>query len=234
MDLFSLLGAFIAGILSFFSPCILPLLPVYLSFITGYALEGGTEKRKNRWRTIFGTLCFGFGFSVVFILLGATATGIGRIFAEYQLVLTKISGAAVILLGLHVTGIIKIMPLYKEKRIRIKTERNAKHRFWQAFLMGFAFSFGWTPCITPVLAGILVLAAQQQSVYKGVILLAFYSAGLWLPFMTAALFTAPVMNILAKRPKIAVRATAAAGVFLIVMGVILLTGRMSGITSLFY
>ncbi len=233
MDPFSLSGSFIAGILSFLSPCILPLLPAYLSFITGYTLEDSRAGKKFNWQAIWGTLCFGLGFSVVFILLGATATGVGRVLIEYQHIIIKVLGAVVILLGLHMTGILKLTPLYKEKKIHIRPKHNTKHRFWQAFAMGFAFSFGWTPCITPVLAGILTIAAQQQSVYEGVILLAFYSAGLWVPFMIAALFTSPVLAFLARYPKIAARAELCAGVLLIMMGILLITGQMTRITAMF-
>ena len=223
--------AALGGALSFVSPCILPLIPAYLSFITGYTLEERELGGKKR-RTVTGTFFFGLGFSLVFVLLGATAAGIGRILIDYQDALAKIFGVIVILLGFHLTGVIKLMPLYKEKRIPIKVELKTKRRFLQPFVMGIAFSLGWTPCITPVLAGILTLAAQQQSVYKGVILLAFYSAGLWIPFMVAALFTAPILNLFSRSPKIASRASIVAGILLIIMGALLFTGQIARITTI--
>lgn len=231
METFNLSTAFVAGILSFLSPCILPLLPGYLSFITGYSLDQTDEKAYN-FRAVKGALVFGLGFTIIFVLMGATATAIGRVIVQNLHVLSIIMGIIVIILGLHMLGIFRIKFLYNEKKIHIKAKKESKHPLIQAFLLGLAFAIGWTPCIGPILGGILTMAAHQDSVRSGMMLLSSYSIGLWLPFMLAALFTAPVLGWLAKHPKIALRAQQIAGIVLIIMGALLLTGQMARLSAL--
>lgn len=179
------LAAFLAGILSFLSPCVLPLVPGYVSLISGASVEELQSSERRMLRTVMlHSLTFVLGFSVVFIALGAVATGVGQIVNEYHSLLSKIAGIVVIIFGLHLTGLLKIKALYADKRLHeVKGGASAVG----SFAVGFAFAFGWTPCIGPILATILVLAGAQQTVWKGVILLAVYSLGLAVPFLLTSL-----------------------------------------------
>ena len=179
------LAAFFAGILSFLSPCVLPLVPGYVSLISGASVD----ELKSSERRVLGTvmlhsLTFVLGFSVVFIALGAVATGVGQVVNEYHSLLSKVAGVVVIIFGLHLTGILKIKALYADKRMHdVKGSSSAVG----SFAVGFAFAFGWTPCIGPILATILVLAGAQGTVLKGIVLLAVYSLCLAVPFLLTSL-----------------------------------------------
>jgi len=179
------LAAFLAGLLSFLSPCVLPLVPGYVSLISGASVEELQAPQRRMLRTVMlHSLTFVLGFSVVFIALGAVATGVGQIVNQYHSLLSKIAGVIVIIFGLHLTGILKIKALYADKRLHdVKGSSSAVG----SFAVGFAFAFGWTPCIGPILATILVLAGAQETVWKGVILLAVYSLGLAVPFLLTSL-----------------------------------------------
>lgn len=231
MNIFNFWAAFAAGVLSFLSPCILPLLPGYLSFITGFTLDKSHEK-PGRFRAVKGALAFGAGFSLVFIAMGATATAVGRLFVAYQHIFTAVLGVVVIIMGLHLTGIFRIKFFYNEKKLQVKPKREAKYPLVQAFIIGLAFAFGWTPCVGPILGGILTLAANQDSVTHGILLLSAYSLGLWLPFLAAALFTTPILSFLSKHPKLALRAEQIAGILLIIVGILLVTGYMSYLSTI--
>jgi cytochrome c-type biogenesis protein len=181
-------AAFIAGTVSFLSPCVLPLVPGYISLISGATLEElqeSTLERKRLMRMVMtNSLAFIVGFSIVFILLGAVATKLGQLTRSYHSILTVVAGAVIVIFGLHLTGLLKIRFLYADKRMHsLKSDPN----LWGSFLVGFAFAFGWTPCIGPILSAILTLAASEDSVSKGVGLLAVYSAGLALPFLLTSL-----------------------------------------------
>ena len=179
------LAAFLAGILSFLSPCVLPLVPGYVSLISGATVEDlQAEDRRMLGTVMLHSLTFILGFSVVFIALGAVATGIGQIANEYHNLLAKVAGVIVIVFGLHLMGLLKIKALYADKRMHdVKGGSSALG----SFAVGFAFAFGWTPCIGPILATILVLAGAQETVFKGVLLLAVYSLGLAVPFLLTSL-----------------------------------------------
>ncbi len=179
------LAAFLAGVLSFLSPCVLPLVPGYVSLISGTSVEELQSAERRMLRTVMlHSLTFVLGFSVVFIALGAVATGVGQIVNQYHSLLSKIAGIVVILFGLHLTGLLKIKALYADKRLHdVKGGASAMG----SFAVGFAFAFGWTPCIGPILATILVLAGAQETVWKGVLLLAVYSLGLAVPFLLTSL-----------------------------------------------
>jgi cytochrome c-type biogenesis protein len=179
------LAAFVAGILSFLSPCVLPLVPGYVSLISGATAEDlQSEDRRMLGTVMLHSLTFILGFSVVFIALGAVATGIGQFANEYHNVLAKLAGIVVIVFGLHLTGLLKIKALYADKRLHdVKGGSSA----FGSFAVGFAFAFGWTPCIGPILATILVFAGAQETVFKGVLLLAIYSLGLAVPFLLTSL-----------------------------------------------
>lgn len=175
------IAAFVAGLLSFLSPCVLPLVPGYVSLISGASVD----EMQFSERPMFGTvmlhsLTFILGFSFVFIVLGAVATGLGQVFNQYHHILARVAGIIVIIFGLHLTGLLKIKALYADKRLHnVKGSSSALG----CFAVGFAFAFGWTPCIGPILAAILALASQQEEVAKGVLLLAIYSLGLAVPFL---------------------------------------------------
>jgi len=179
--------AIFAGFLSFISPCVLPLIPGYLSFISGVSIEELSSKEKSKdhlFRVVINTFFFVVGFSLVFILLGATATWIGEMLQQYMGWFNRVAGVMVFLFGLHVAGLFQIKALNYEKRF---SASNKKMGVIGSVLIGIAFAFGWTPCIGPILGSILTLAAQQNSVSSGIILLAFYSAGLGVPFILTAL-----------------------------------------------
>jgi cytochrome c-type biogenesis protein len=180
------IAAFVAGILSFLSPCVLPLVPGYVSLISGTTLDGlqTDTNRKLLPRVMFSSLMFILGFSLVFILLGAIATTAGQLANQYRPVLTIVAGLIIIVFGLHLTGVLKIKALYMDKRLHGMKSSGTP---WGAFLVGFAFAFGWTPCIGPILTTILAFAANEDTVMKGTLLLAVYSAGLAVPFLLTSL-----------------------------------------------
>ena len=183
----SILVAFSAGLLSFVSPCILPLIPSYLTYMTGGSfsdLTAGDSMVKVRWNTFRHSLSFAIGFTVVFTLMGASATSIGGLLLKHQYLILKIGGIIIILLGIHFLGIFKFNFLEKNKQFQLKRQRIG---LFGSFLTGVTFAAGWTPCIGPILATILLCASSTGSVYKGIMLLAFYSLGLALPFFFAGL-----------------------------------------------
>jgi cytochrome c-type biogenesis protein len=179
------IAAFVAGLLSFLSPCVLPLVPGYVSLISGATVEDLQSSDRRLLRTVMlHSVTFVLGFSVVFIALGAVATSVGQFANQYHGLLTKIAGGVVIIFGLHLTGLLKIKALYADKRLHnVKGSSSVAG----SFLVGFAFAFGWTPCIGPILAAILVLAETQDTVLKGILLLAIYSLGLAVPFLLTSL-----------------------------------------------
>jgi cytochrome c-type biogenesis protein len=179
----TLLAAFAAGVLSFVSPCVLPLIPGYISFISGLTLEemqGEESRSASRRHVIIASLAFVLGFTVVFVAAGASATAIGKFLFSQSTIIKRIAGAILIVLGLHMMGVFRIGFLESEKRIH--TQRKPAGPIG-AFLVGIAFAFGWTPCIGPILGGILTIAASRESVGEGVRLLAIYSLGLGVPFL---------------------------------------------------
>jgi len=179
------LAAFLAGLISFLSPCVLPLVPGYVSLISGVGVEElkAQEGRLLR-KVMLNSAAFILGFSIVFITLGAISTEVGLFLARYKSLLAQVAGVVIIVFGLHLTGIFKIKALYADTRMHsVKGGSTA----WGAFVIGFAFAFGWTPCVGPILAVILGFAAAQDSVFKGILLLAVYSMGLAVPFLLTSL-----------------------------------------------
>ncbi|UCE25806.1 MAG: cytochrome c biogenesis protein CcdA [Candidatus Zixiibacteriota bacterium] len=180
-------AAVFAGFLSFISPCVLPLIPGYLSFISGVSIEDLSTREKagsHTWKVVINTVFFVLGFSLVFVLLGAGATKIGRLLQSNLDIFNKVAGVVVFLFGLHVAGLLKIKALNYEKRFHA---RQKSMGVLGSMAIGIAFAFGWTPCIGPILGAILTLAAQQGSINHGIMLLLFYSAGLGIPFILTAL-----------------------------------------------
>jgi cytochrome c-type biogenesis protein len=190
-------AAFAAGMLSFLSPCVLPLVPPYLVYMTGTSLErladAEPEPRVCR-EAVVAALLFVLGFSTVFVALGASASALGALLHAYSYVLGKIAGVVIIIMGLHFLGLTPIAWLMREKRVQVAKPVG----IWGAYLMGLAFAFGWTPCIGPVLGTILAIAGSEGSVGEGAGLLAVYSLGLGIPFIAAALAVEPFAAFLAR------------------------------------
>ena len=179
--------AFSSGILSFFSPCVLPLIPSYITFLVGdYSKqEEGHENSYKRTELLIPALIFIVGFSFVFISLGLSASFLGKVFLKNQSLLRKIGGILVIILGLHVSGVFKIKALYRQKGFELPDDLN---KYLRALVMGIALAFAWTPCVGPILSSILVYASTSQNILQGSTLLAFYSMGFAIPFLLVAFF----------------------------------------------
>jgi cytochrome c-type biogenesis protein len=218
------LAAFLAGILSFLSPCVLPLVPGYVSLISGASVEDLQSPERRMLRTVMlHSVTFVLGFSVVFIALGAAATGIGQVVTEYHSLLSKVAGIIVIIFGLHLTGIWKIKALYADKRLHdVKGGSSAVG----SFAVGFAFAFGWTPCIGPILATILVLAGAQQTVLKGIVLLAVYSLGLAVPFLLTSLGVDRFLSFYGRFRRHLHTVEVISGVLLIAVGVLIFLNNL--------
>ncbi len=217
-------AAFVAGLLSFLSPCVLPLIPGYLSFMTGLTvadLEGGASRRAS----LVPALLFVAGFSTVFIVLGASASILGSLLLEHRFWLERAAGLLVIAFGVLMLGLIRLPWLYGEARFDLSRAR----RFGPAagFVMGAAFAFGWTPCVGPVLGAILALAGASASVGQGVVLLLAYSAGLGVPFVAVAALFGTMSPLLARVNRHALLLNRVAGTLLIAVGLLIATGRMS-------
>jgi cytochrome c-type biogenesis protein len=183
----TLIAAFVAGFLSFISPCVLPLIPGYVSFVSGVSLEdmrGETAVSSARRRVLVTSLFFVLGFSLVFIALGATASVVGHFLLEKQPILAKIAGVLLVIFGLHTMGVFRIGFLESEKRMQANRKPAGA---LGAVLVGIAFAFGWSPCIGPILGGILALAAAKDTVWEGTELLAVYSVGLGIPFLLTSI-----------------------------------------------
>ena len=218
-------AAFLAGFLSFLSPCVLPLIPAYFTFITGFSLEELTEDRNSeiRKKVVFSTVSFVCGFSLVFILMGASASYLGGLIYNYREIIRIIGGILIILMGVHLTGIIRIPGLDVEKRIHMK--KKPLH-FLGVFIIGMAFGAGWSPCIGPLLGSILIIAGSQETVRQGIVLLAIYSAGLALPFIILSVFIHLLLMVIKKASRFLQYVNAAAGILLIIAGLILVTNKL--------
>jgi cytochrome c-type biogenesis protein len=223
------LAAFGAGVLSFLSPCVLPLVPPYLCFLGGLSMEqlqsgvAGEQAVALRRRTLLAASLFVLGFSTVFVSLGATASAVSRLLAEWSLLLAKVAGVVIILLGLHFLGVFKIALLNRE--IRFRPEKPAG--LLGAYLIGLAFAFGWTPCVGPVLAGVLFVAGTEETVLRGALLLAAYAAGLGLPFLLSALLLDRAVAGLRKIRRWIPTVERATGALLVATGLLFVTGRLN-------
>ncbi len=223
------IAAFLAGLVSFLSPCVLPLVPGYVSLISGAGVEELKSQESQLFRKVMlNSLAFILGFSIVFISLGAISTEVGQLLARYKSVIAQIAGVVIILFGLHLTGIFKIKALYTDARLHsVKGSSTA----WGAFVIGFAFAFGWTPCVGPILAVILGFAAAQDSVFKGIVLLAVYSLGLAVPFLLAALLIERFLKFYARFRSLMHFLEVFSGGLLIVLGILLVIGRFTIISN---
>jgi cytochrome c-type biogenesis protein len=223
----SLATAFIAGVLSFISPCVLPLVPGYLSFISGLSLEemrGTGDSRRSRRHVFVASLAFVLGFSVVFIALGASASAVGQFLMARLSLIGKIAGVVLVLFGLHTMGLLQIRWLYQEKRVQADRKPAGP---LGAFFVGLAFAFGWTPCIGPILAAILAVAAAQDTIAQGVLLLAVYSAGLGIPFLLTSLAVNQFFAAFAKIRRYYKAIEVTAGALMVAVGVLIFTNRFT-------
>lgn len=228
LSLFGILIAFLAGVISFLSPCVLPLVPGYVSYIAGGSLEDLTEDPSagRRMRAIYLSLFFVLGFSLVFMGLGASASAVGEFLLSNKRLFENIAGAVIIVFGLYLMGLLKIPFMAREMRF---VSRAAGGHPASALLLGAAFAFGWTPCIGPVLGGILTMSANTNEIGAGVILLAFYSLGLGLPFLAAAAFTGFFLNSMKSMRRAGRYFQFIAGAVMVAMGVALITGYLSSL-----
>ncbi|MEE8448713.1 MAG: cytochrome c biogenesis CcdA family protein [Thermodesulfobacteriota bacterium] len=221
-----LVGAFLAGMVSFFSPCILPLIPGYISTISGVSFDQLTEKRAQPLvvrKAIVGSLLFGLGFTIIFVLLGATATMAGKFLFSHINLLKRAAGILVIIFGLHVSGLIPFGFLNREKRFWLK---ETAWRPITPFLLGSAFAFGWTPCLGPILGVILTYASMKSTVDQGALLLATYSLGLGVPFFFAALAINSFLKLFGKIRNQLRLIRLVSGLLLVVLGLLVLTDNL--------
>jgi cytochrome c-type biogenesis protein len=223
------IAAFLAGLVSFLSPCVLPLVPGYVSLISGAGVEQlKTQETQLLRKVMLNSVAFILGFSVVFITLGAVATEVSQMLSRYRSTLAQVAGVVIILFGLHLTGVFKIKALYTDARLHsVKGGSTA----WGAFVIGFAFAFGWTPCVGPVLTVILTFAAAQDSITKGVMLLAIYSMGLAVPFLLTALGVERFLKFYSRFRVHMHAIEVASGALLVALGVLLVLGRFTIISN---
>ncbi len=222
----SYFAALFAGLISFLSPCVLPLVPPYLVYMAGASLERLADEEPEprvRKETALAACLFVAGFSTVFIALGASATLIGSLLRAYSHWLSIIAGVVIIIMGLHFLGLTRISFLLREKRLGMAKPIG----LWGAYVMGLAFAFGWTPCIGPILAAILAVAASEATVMKGAALLAVYSLGLGIPFLLAALLAEPFAAFLSRFRAHLQKVEMAMGGLLVLTGIMFLTGTIT-------
>ena len=225
----SIPAALAAGIISFLSPCVLPLVPPYLIYLTGATIEhvaNDEESRASKRAVMLSALVFVLGFSTVFVALGASASLIGGLIRAWSAQLSIVAGIAIILMGMHFLGLTRIGFLMREGRLPIPKPVG----LWGAYVMGLAFAFGWTPCIGPILAAILSVAASETTVTKGAGLLAVYSAGLGIPFLIAAFMVEQFSAVLARMKKHLATVERVMGVLMILVGIGFLTGAVTDVS----
>jgi len=229
----STLIAFTAGLLSFVSPCVLPLVPSYITYITGVSFQDLTDekaKSKVRLATTLHSILFITGFSTVFILMGASASYLGQILIEYQSWIMKVGGVLIIILGIQFTGIINIPFLQMEKRFEMGKKPLG---YLGSFLVGVVFAAGWTPCIGPILSTILIYASTAKSFTTGILLLAVYSLGLGIPFFLSSLAFNSFLSAFDKIKRYMRWVTLISGIFLIAIGILILTDTLRDINAFF-
>jgi len=223
--------AFIAGLVSFLSPCVLPLVPGYISIVSGSSLDQLKARAKDAslLRTVLlSSVMFIVGFSITFILLGASATWIGQVLVSRRELLDKIAGLILIVFGIHVLGIVKINALYQDKRFH---NVGKPRGVIGAFVLGLAFAFGWTPCLGPILAGILTIASTKQTVAGGMVLLGVYSAGLGIPFLLTSFALNQFLSFYGRFKKHFHAVEVASGALVIAVGVLMITGSLTRLAS---
>ena len=221
--------AFVAGLLSFLSPCVLPLVPSYLGFITGMSLDdlrGGTNRRA----ILVPALAFVAGFSVVFLMLGLSATLLGQMFQYYKVWIARVGGVLIIIFGLHLLGVFRIMPLLRERRLQLESKPAG---VMGAGVAGLVFGAGWTPCIGPILGGLITMASIRANMGQGLFLLGFYSLGLAVPFLAAAMMTGAFLNSSKRIRRWLPVIEKTSGAILLVAGVLMVTGSFTLLAAYF-
>jgi cytochrome c-type biogenesis protein len=221
-------GALVAGLLSFASPCVLPLIPAYISFLGGASLSQLTEEDgvdvATQKRVIYAAIAFVLGFSTVFIALGASATTISALIAQNSLLLGQIAGVIIVIFGLHFIGVFRIGFLNFEKRFHLE---NKPTGLAGSYILGLAFAFGWTPCVGPILASVLMVATSGDSIGYGISLLTVYAAGLGIPFLVAAFAVKPFMKFLSRFKSQMRKIELTIGGLLIITGITIFTGDLA-------
>ena len=228
----SFIIVFLEGLVSFLSPCILPLIPIYITYLAGNAkqtLDDGTIVYKRK-KVFFHTICFTIGICCTFFLLGLSFSALGIFFSKYQILFTRIGGIIIVLLGLFQLGIFDFKFLQKERKINFDISQKQVNPLI-AFFMGFAFSFAWTPCVGPALASVLILASSSKNVFTGNFLIFIYSLGFILPFLILGLFTSKVLNFFKQNQKIIKYTVKISGILLVIIGIMTFTGYMNGISK---
>ena len=228
----SFIIVFLEGLVSFLSPCILPLIPIYITYLAGNAkqtLDDGTIVYKRK-KVFFHTICFTIGICCTFFLLGLSFSALGIFFSKYQILFTRIGGIIIVLLGLFQLGIFDFKFLQKERKINFDISQKQVNPLI-AFFMGFTFSFAWTPCVGPALASVLILASSSKNVFTGNFLIFIYSLGFILPFLILGLFTSKVLNFFKQNQKIIKYTVKISGILLVIIGIMTFTGYMNGISK---
>lgn len=228
----SLFGALLAGLLSFVSPCILPLVPPYLGFLAGASLDqivgdpnhAAAAERRIAARVVLAAVAFVLGFATVFVILGASASALSQMLIDYSDWLAKLAGIVIVMLGLHFTGVLRIPLLNRDTRIHLQRKPAG---LLGAYVVGLAFAFGWSPCVGPVLATILTVAGTKESAADGALLLGAYAAGIGIPFLAAAMFVRPFLRLMRGARRWIRGVEIATGVLLIATGVTIFTGTFA-------
>ena len=224
-----LFAAFLAGLVSFLSPCVLPLVPGYVSMISGAGLEELKRRDSRLMRAVLlNSILFVLGFTLVFLALGAVATSLGQLVRQHIALLSRVAGVVIVLLGLHQTGVLPLRLLYADKRFHGMPPGTGAVR---AFLTGSAFGFGWTPCVGPILAVILTFAAAESTVAKGIGLLGVYALGLAIPFLLTAFGIEGFLKFYARFRQHLHKLEIAGGVVMIVVGVLIFTGNFIALNA---
>jgi len=225
-------GAALAGLLSFLSPCILPMVPFYLSYMAGASVrelrDGGTVAPGARGRMVLRAAAFALGVTTIFLFLGLGATALGQAFAQWKETLSWVAAAVLILFGLHFLGVLRIGLLYREARVQSEAKPST---LIGAYVMGLAFGFGWTPCVGPALAAILMVASGMGELWRGGLLLVVYGLAMTLPFVLAAVFAGPFLGWVARHRALMGHVEKAMGVMLILFGVLIATNSVNVIAD---
>lgn len=220
----SLIVALVAGVISFLSPCVLPIVPPYLAYMGGISMAEMTDEKVSNKPAIIAAIFFALGLSTVFIFLGFAASVFGRAFLEYQELMGRIAGGVIIIFGLHFLKVINIPFLNRDMRMEAGDRGGSA---FGAYVLGLAFAFGWTPCIGPILGTILSMAAQEASITRGTVLLAAYAIGLGLPFIIAAIFINRAIGVMNRFKRHMGKVEMVMGALLVLVGVMLITGAFS-------
>jgi cytochrome c-type biogenesis protein len=223
-------AAFLAGLLSFASPCIVPIVPLYLAYLAGLSMEELRDPSRDGGRTrqiVTATVAFVLGFATVFVALGATASALGRALAAYFDVLSVVAGLVIILMGFHFLGLLRIGLLFREARFNLSLKPSNP---LIAFVLGLAFAFGWTPCVGPILAGILFVAGAEATIGRGAMLLGAYALGMGLPFIVAAVFSTAFLGWAQRMRRHMRKIEIAVGSLMVVMGALFVSGQVSAIS----